>query len=74
MNRKIGSGHFSIVKLAKDKRTGTERAVKIIKKAEITMENAKTLTREIEIIRRIQVCLFACLFMFVFFFCYFKQK
>jgi len=69
LNRKIGSGHFSIVRLAKDKRTGIERAVKVIARSEMSQENEKTLTREIEIIRKIQVNYI--LFIFVFYFCLF---
>lgn len=50
----LGSGAFSVVKLAKNKKTGAKRAVKIVDKIAVGIEKKEMLDREIDILRRIQ--------------------
>ncbi|PRP87025.1 calcium/calmodulin-dependent protein kinase type 1D [Planoprotostelium fungivorum] len=52
--KNIGTGAFSVVRLATDRRTGAKRAVKVIDKIAVGKEKKEMLEREVDILKRIQ--------------------
>ena len=57
LGNKIGSGHFSIVKLATDKKTSKMVAIKIISVTDMQKRNKEMLHQEILILTSIRVIL-----------------
>jgi len=54
LEKKIGSGAFSIVKLVTDKATKEQCAMKIIDKVAVGKEKKEMLDREVDILKRVQ--------------------
>ena len=50
LHQELGSGAFSVVKLASHKETNQKVAVKIVKKSKLTEEDLASLTTEIELL------------------------
>lgn len=51
--RKLGSGAYGEVLLCRDRQTGAERAVKIIKKASVTQQAGSNLLEEVSVLRQL---------------------
>lgn len=51
--KKLGSGAYGEVLLCKDKQTGAERAIKIIKKSSVSAPNSGALLEEVAVLKQL---------------------